>query len=236
MSKYIFTRLVPVKGSGGDDIVIPDFSSAKIEFVESLPTASNTTLGVIYVLIGENGESSSICFTRYDGVNYDWVFIKSGDKGDKGDTGDKGEQGERGPVGVEEVVATVDALPGVPSVITSLIDGTLTLAFFGLKGMQGNPGVNNAETIIVQSLPEASIDTINKVYWIQDEVTGDYNRYITQYDGETYSWIQIGTTSINLADYVRKDSEVWLTKEDFEALGIKDTEKTYNIYEIVEEP
>ena len=104
-----------------------------------------------------------------------------------------------------------------------------------LESLKGDPGMNNAETVIVEELPEfPSASTMNKVYWVEDEEEeGVYAQYITQFDGQNYTWVQMGTTAIDLSDYVRKDSEVWLTPEEFDALEVKDATKTYNIYEIV---
>ena len=143
----------------------------------------------------------------------------------------KGDDGPIGPPGITSVVANVDALCGRPSVTTFLSDQVLTLFFSGLKGIQGNPGTNNATMVLVEELPEASAETIENVYLMYNDNTGDYDRYFTQFDGETYSWVQAGSLTINLADYRRKDDDVWLTQEEFDALEIKDITKVYNIYE-----
>lgn len=143
----------------------------------------------------------------------------------------KGDEGPVGPPGITSVIANVDAICGKPSVTTFLSDQVLTLFFSGLKGIQGNPGVNNATMVVVEELPVASAETIENVYLIYNENTGDYDRYFTQFDGETYSWVQAGSLTINLADYRRKDDDVWLTQEEFDSLEIKDITKVYNIYE-----
>ena len=105
-----------------------------------------------------------------------------------------------------------------------------------LDSLKGDPGVNNAPVTIVEELPTPpSASTLNKVYWVANDTTGAYDEYVTQFDGQAYQWVCLGSTQVNLADYVRKDSEVWLTPEEFEALEVKDATKTYNIYEIVSE-
>ena len=80
----------------------------------------------------------------------------------------------------------------------------------------------------------ASTDTLNKTYYIaQDSDTWD--RYITTKSGNNYIWFNLGSTDIDMSDYERKDDNVWLTEEEFEALPIKDPTKTYNVYEEVTE-
>lgn len=144
---------------------------------------------------------------------------------------------KNGRAGVTEATATVDAIHGVPSVVTYLEDGVLSFAFSGLKGMQGNPGVNNATMLVVTSLPNPpSAETAQKIYLVYNEQTGVYDRYFTQYDGQNYGWVQAGSMTVNLEDYQRKDDEVWLTQEEFDALEIKDITKVYNIYEESDEP
>lgn len=149
-------------------------------------------------------------------------------------SGIKGRTGIRGPVGVENVVVGVDDLPGQARAVATVNDGILSIYFYGLKGDVGEPGRNNAEVVVVNELPQPpSANTINKVYWVMNNQTGYYDQYVTQRVGDQWSWVQMGSTEIDLSDYVRKDSEVWLTREEFDALEIKDTTVTYNIYEVV---
>jgi hypothetical protein len=143
---------------------------------------------------------------------------------------------KNGSAGVTEAFATIDGTQGTPRVVTNITDGVLSFAFTGLKGMQGNPGVNNATMIVVESLPTASEYTAEKIYLIYNDETDEYDRYFTQYDGSTYSWVQAGSMSVDLEDYQRKDDEVWLTQDEFDALTVKDITKVYNIYEEAEEP
>lgn len=143
---------------------------------------------------------------------------------------------KNGRAGITEVEASVDPLPGIPGVVTYLDDGVLSIAFSGLKGAQGTPGVNNTYMEIVESLPaSASAATLDKIFLIYDEDSGEYKRYYTEFDGSAYGFVQIGTTALDLTDYKRKDSEVWLTQSEFDAILIKDATKTYNIYEEIEE-
>ena len=157
----------------------------------------------------------------------------AGEKGDKGDKGDRGDNGERGPAGVEEVVVSVNETTGPPSAETSLVDGTLSIELSGIKGERGNPGVNNSAQYVVTSLPTASSETVDAVYMVQIGNTDEYARYVTQYNGSTYSWLQIGTTMMDLDDYIRKDSIVYVTEEEREQMVVFDADKFYVTYEDV---
>ena len=141
-----------------------------------------------------------------------------------------------GDTGVDSVTAEVDTTFGTPSIVTSFEGGALHFSFSGIRGIQGNPGMNNTTMRIVElPLPTPSSETTQDVYLVYNTTTGDYDRYITQYDGEDYEWVQAGSLTINLSDYRRKDDDVWLTQEEFDALPVKDITKVYNIYEDVDE-
>ena len=169
------------------------------------------------VVSGEDEGWNEISFTLSNG-KISKVYIKNGSPG------------------VVESYATIDGTQGTPKVITNLSEGVLSFAFSGLKGMQGNPGVNNATMIVVEELPTASEYTAQKIYLVYNDETEEYDRYFTQYDGNTYSWVQAGSMTVSLEDYQRKDDEIWLTQEEFDALTVKDITKVYNIYEESEEP
>ena len=72
------------------------------------------------------------------------IVGRKGEKGNKGDTGEKGDTGAQGPLGPpgisSPVYASVSETTGIPNVTTTLSNTTLSLAFSGLKGEQGNPG------------------------------------------------------------------------------------------------
>ncbi len=209
-----------------------------------------------YELAVEEGFSGTIqewldSLVGADGpVGVDSVVVSSDNEGSEGDpsvtttfengvlsihfSGIKGRTGTRGPTGVETVSVNVDDLPGQAHAVANVLDGVLTISFYGLKGDVGDPGMNNAEVYIVDELPQPPSDlTLNKVYWVYNDNTGYYDQYVTQRLADHWAWVQMGSTEIDLADYVRKDSEVWLTREEFDALPVKDVTVTYNIYEVV---
>lgn len=47
----------------------------------------------------------------------------------------------------------------------------------------------------------ASASTLGKIYLVHNGT--DYDRYFTSYDGSTYSWVALGTTSLNLTNYIQ---------------------------------
>lgn len=124
--RYIFSILSKLKASGGDGTT-PDFSPTRIEFVESLPTASANTLGVIYLIPNQDGESGSIHFTKYDGQSYSWVAA-----------GEKGEAGVTPNISIgtvtsgEQASATIGGTPANPILNLVLPQGP--------QGLQGNTG------------------------------------------------------------------------------------------------
>ena len=63
--------------------------------------------------------------------------------------------------------------------------------------------VNSTAGVTAASLPTASADTLGKIYYI-GPTSGEYARYVTGYDGTTYSWLPLGTTDIDLSDYATK--------------------------------
>lgn len=141
---------------------------------------------------------------------------------------------KNGSTGVNAVNAYVDSTSGTPSVIREFEDGTLSLWFSGLKGTPGQPGISNTTMKVlndIEDMPDASEDTASIIFFVYNDETGEYDRYFTQFDGTNYSYFQAGSATIDLSDYERKDANVWLTREEFDALDVKDVTKTYNIYE-----
>ena len=139
-----------------------------------------------------------------------------------------------GSTGVKDVQAYVDPYPGTPRVVTDFQDGIMTMTLYGLKGANGEPGMNNTITEVLEDIadmPVASSETANIIYFVYNDNTGNYDRYFTSFDGSSYSYIQAGSATVNFSDYQRKDDDIWLTREEFDAIEIKDNTKTYNIYE-----
>lgn len=72
--------------------------------------------------------------------------------------------------------------------------------------------------VAVATLPTASADTMGKIYLVPIDGGGSGNNvkeeYITIQNGSTYSWEMIGTTEIDLSNYVTKDELVALTQNE----------------------
>jgi hypothetical protein len=81
---------------------------------------------------------------------------------------------------------------------------------------RGDPGVVQAKYIEVQNLPAASASTMNALYLVPSEL-GTPNvydvYYTTEVGRETYSWIKLCTTEINLSNYATKDELTQLEAE-----------------------
>lgn len=68
-------------------------------------------------------------------------------------------------------------------------------------------GINNWEIVPVAQLPEASADTMHKIYLVPSSNPKTRNvkdEFITVEVSGAYSWEQIGTTAIDLTNYVTK--------------------------------
>ena len=177
---------------------------------------------------------------RQDSTKDPLTIIPTVIEGNRGNTllldfynfkGDPGSAGERGPAGIEEANVSVDGLSGSPRVVADVSNGVLSLSFYGLKGQKGDPGTNHSRQQVVSSLPTASAETVDIVYLIQIGNTDEYERYITQYNGSTYSWLQIGTTELDLSGYINEENIVFCTEEEIDAIEIFDPDKYYVTYE-----
>ncbi len=141
---------------------------------------------------------------------------------------------KNGSTGVKDVQVYVDPNPGIPRVVKDFDEGVLTMTLYGLKGANGEPGINNTTIEVLEDIsemPVASAETASIIYFVYNDETEEYDRYFTTYDGAHYDYVQAGSATIDLSDYRRKDEDVWLTRAEFDALEIKDNTKTYNIYE-----
>ena len=53
-------------------------------------------------------------------------------------------------------------------------------------------------------LPSASADTMGAIYLVGPDNNDEYERFVTRLSGSTYSWVSLGMTSVNLANYTTK--------------------------------
>lgn len=149
------------------------------------------------------------------------------------------------------------ALPTKLSQILAVVGNLSTLVATldaAVEGMSSNEAViawDGDSTPVVANIPAgvtaeyngttytgtltASSSTSGKTYFVGEEGSDTMQRYITVKNGNNYLWIDYGSTDIDLSDYERKDDNIWLTEDEFDALTVKDPTKTYNVYEEVSE-
>lgn len=67
-------------------------------------------------------------------------------------------------------------------------------------------GLTGLSCVIVDALPEASADTLNKIYLVAHEhgTKDTYDEYLTIKSDDSYSWEKIGNTDVDLTDYSKK--------------------------------
>lgn len=134
--------------------------------------------------------------------------------GGTGTQGEPGKDGEDGKdAGFGTITASADSNTGTPSVEVSTSGPNtaknISFAFHGLKGergLQGAPGVANADIKVVTTLPTASAETAGRIFLVETATAGTYARWYTEVDGSTYTWRQLGTTDVALEDYATKDN------------------------------
>ena len=94
--------------------------------------------------------------------------------------------------------------------------------------------INSFEVVVADALPAASEDTMFQLYLIADDKaeSGTHVEYITvkyvENDEDKYRWEAIGTTAIDLADYVTEDElteilKAYELKANLKALAYKDS-------------
>lgn len=143
---------------------------------------------------------------------------EEGPQGEQGPQGEEGPQGEQGPQGEDGPQGPTGATPDISigtvetgaagSEAEASMTGTPENPVLNLTIPRGDPGVVQAKYIEVQNLPTASASTMNALYLVPSEL-GTPNvydvYYTTEVGRETYSWIKLCTTEINLSNYATKD-------------------------------
>lgn len=65
--------------------------------------------------------------------------------------------------------------------------------------------VDSTSGEVVATLPSAGAGTLGKMYYVGPDGSGFYDRYVTSYDGSTYSWLALGNTEVDMTQYATKD-------------------------------
>lgn len=73
--------------------------------------------------------------------------------------------------------------------------------------------VNSTIGEVVTILPTAGAGTLGKMYYVGPDANGFYDRYVTTYDGSTYSWLALGSSEIDMTQYATKDDLAQLEQE-----------------------
>lgn len=136
--------------------------------------------------------------------------------------------------GIASIVQTVESPydAGTNVITVTMTNGTV-ITFNVKNGSKGQPGAAQAAYKSVETLPTASAETMDKIYLTPSGTAGVYNMSYTDFDGASYSWVTMGTTAIQLADYATKEEVSQLQQEvdDFiesENIAFGFSEKTGN--------
>jgi len=129
----------------------------------------------------------------------------------------------------------VEIVEDIESRMSSIITPKYSIAWDGVS----TPNVASIPNVCVVTYGgetytgtlAASSSNVNTIFLVGDDGGSSYLRYLCSSTSNGYGWMPLGSTTIDMDDYVRKDSEVWLTQQAFEVLTYKDPNVTYNVYE-----
>lgn len=144
---------------------------------------------------------------------------------------------------LSNTTAMVTNMGSVVSVLNSEVEALTTRSSIISWDGESTPDVTAIPAGVVVSYDgtdytgtlTASASTVGAEYLVGAENSTSKTRYITVDNNGTYTWINYGSTDLDLSDYQLKSDEVWLTEDEFAALPVKDPTKTYNVYEEVAE-
>lgn len=111
----------------------------------------------------------------------------------------------------DQIDARLAAIPGIQESVASFL---AHLADYYTKPQVDSitaaiaATVNSTAAVVAAYRPEASAATLGKMYYIGPDNNGEYERYVTSYDGTTYSWAPLGSSAV---DFNRYDEAIGLT-------------------------
>ena len=70
--------------------------------------------------------------------------------------------------------------------------------------------IENMDYVTTTTLPTASAETIGHVYLIGPDSSNNYQRYYTQQNGSSYSWVDLGSTQLDLSTYATEAEVIQL--------------------------
>lgn len=135
--------------------------------------------------------------------------------------------------------AQVANLGGIVSEMESRMSSVLTPRYAIAWDGVSSPDSSKIPDVCVVSyggnnyhgLLEADGTNANLICLVGENGGASYLRYLSGLTSTGYEWIPLGSTTVDMSDYIRKDSVVWLTEEQFDNLLVKDPNVTYNVYE-----
>ena len=133
----------------------------------------------------------------------------------------------KGETGVTSVIATIDNTSGTPSCQVSLVNGVLTLAFSGLKGLQGNTGssVDYPFTIANNLTTDDPTQALSAAMGVQLE--GEISQLAQKVNGLYYDIdVNVDTNSDRSKNYLFDPG----TKIVIKVTKVAGTGTTYNAY------
>ena len=119
---------------------------------------------------------------------------------------------------LEAVVAAKYSKPssGIPETdLDESVQATLALALTAVQSLSDYytkaqvdditaaiaASVNSTSGVVVTTLPTAAAGTLGKIYYVGPDASGFYDRYVTSYDGSSYSWLALGNTEVDMTQY-----------------------------------
>lgn len=180
---------VPVlrKYTNGFWTYVSSSSTTFIVNVDILPEASKQTLGKMYAIPSQNPHEGD--------TTDEWLTVISYDS-------------DGNPIySWEQIGQNPDLSQFITKSVNNLENYYLkTQTFTQEEIIQRINESKNLVYLVVDELPQASSETLNSIYLVEDSQQENvYNMYITQYESSTYSWVDIGNTSIALSQYAIKD-------------------------------
>lgn len=174
--------------------VIEDTSTCKFKITKFLQIPTNYIKEITGPVTSGLEDTYTIVFS--DGTTHDFVVTNgaTGAQGPAGATGAQGEQGPKGDDGVSITSVTQTGIDGGTRVTITLSDGQTT-SFDVMNGI-------NTNFQVVNVLPTENIST-STIYLVPSTTPGEENIY-DEYIYVNGDWEHIGSTSVDLSDYVTK--------------------------------
>lgn len=174
--------------------VIEDTSTCKFKITRFLQIPTNYIKEITGPVTSGLEDTYTIVFS--DGTTHDFVVTNgaTGAQGPAGATGAQGEQGPKGDDGVSITSVTQTGIDGGTRVTITLSNGQTT-SFDVYNGI-------NTNFQVVDVLPTTDIST-STIYLVPSTTPGEENIY-DEYIYVNGNWEHIGSTSVDLSDYVTK--------------------------------